>query len=152
GAALHRPVRRHQPAGRRLLRPPGDRRLRPAARPARRARPAGAVLPRRPPQRARARAPPPPAPRRARPPRGFPPARAQLRKVLTTLGWTGLYPLWHRLRGWDPRRLSRAARFRRWNHAAGAGEIVLRPGLRLAIDPRSREPFEWFCFRSLEMS
>lgn len=28
---------------------------------------------------------------------------------------------------------------------------MLRPGLRLAIDPQAREPFEWFCFRSPEM-
>jgi FkbM family methyltransferase len=30
--------------------------------------------------------------------------------------------------------------------------MILRPGLRLAIDPQSREPFEAFCFRSLDMS
>ena len=30
--------------------------------------------------------------------------------------------------------------------------MVVRPGLRLRIDPRSREPFEWFCHRSLAMA
>ncbi|HEV7515348.1 MAG TPA: FkbM family methyltransferase [Thermoanaerobaculia bacterium] len=78
--------------------------------------------------------------------------KARLRRVLTALRLDGLYTLWHRLGRWDPRRLRRAAPFRRWNEEAGADEIVLRPGLRLAIDPRSREPFEHFCFRSLEMS
>ena len=78
--------------------------------------------------------------------------KARLRRLLTALHLTGLYSLWHRFQSWDPRRLRRAARFRRWNRGAGADEIVLRPGLRLAIDPRSREPFEWFCFRSLEMA
>ena len=78
--------------------------------------------------------------------------KARLRRLLTALHLTGLYSLWHRLLAWDPRRLRRAARFRRCNRAAGADEIVLRPGLRLSIDPRSREPFEWFCFRSLEMA
>jgi FkbM family methyltransferase len=77
--------------------------------------------------------------------------KAQLRRLLTALHLTGLYTLWHRLRRWDPRTLRRAARFRRWNRGTGTDEIVLRPGLRLAIDPRSREPFEHFCFRSPEM-
>jgi FkbM family methyltransferase len=78
--------------------------------------------------------------------------KARLRRLLTALHLAGLYTLWQRLLAWDPRRLSRTARFRRWNRGAGADEIVLRPGLHLAIDPRSREPFEYFCFRSLEMS
>lgn len=30
--------------------------------------------------------------------------------------------------------------------------MVLRPGLRLRLDPRSREPFEYFCHRSLAMT
>lgn len=59
--------------------------------------------------------------------------------------------LWRRLRAYHPRRLWRRALFRRANRSAAEGEIVVRPGLRLRIDPRSREPFEWFCFRSLEM-
>jgi FkbM family methyltransferase len=78
--------------------------------------------------------------------------KARLRRILTALHLAGLYTLWHRLLASDPRLLARAARFRRFNRGAGADEIVLRPGLRLAIDPRSREPFEYFCFRSLEMS
>ncbi len=77
--------------------------------------------------------------------------KARLRKILTALHLAGLYTLWHRLLRWDPRRLLRQARFRRWNRDAGADEIVLRPGLQLKIDPSSREPFEHFCFRSPEM-
>ena len=78
--------------------------------------------------------------------------KARLRKILTALHLAGLYTLWHRLARLDPRLLRRQARFRRLNEDAGADEIVLRPGLRLKIDPSSREPFEHFCFRSLEMS
>jgi FkbM family methyltransferase len=78
--------------------------------------------------------------------------KARLRKILTALHLAGLYTLWHRLLRFDPRRLRRQARFRRLNQDAGPDEIVLRPGLRLKIDPSSREPFEHFCFRSLEMS
>jgi FkbM family methyltransferase len=78
--------------------------------------------------------------------------KARLRRLLTALRLTFLYTLWHRLLLLDPRRLRCAARFRRWNQDAGPDEITLRPGLRLRIDPRSREPFEHFCFRSLEMS
>lgn len=77
--------------------------------------------------------------------------KAALRRLLTALHLAWLYTLWHRLRRWDPRTLRRAALFRRWNEGAEEGQIVLRPGLRLAIDPRSREPFEHFCFRSPEM-
>jgi FkbM family methyltransferase len=77
--------------------------------------------------------------------------KARLRKILTALHLAGLYTLWHRLLRFDPRRLRRQARFRHLNRDAGPDEIVLRPGLRLTIDPSSREPFEHFCFRSLEM-
>jgi len=55
------------------------------------------------------------------------------------------------LRRFDPRRVWLLRRHRRWNRAAGPEEIVLRPGLVLRIAPGSREPFEWFCFRSPEM-
>ena len=71
---------------------------------------------------------------------------------MAALRWSAPYRVWHRLRAWDPRLLWRRARFRRWNRAAAADEIVVRPGLRLRIDAQSREPFEWFCFRSLEMA
>lgn len=30
-------------------------------------------------------------------------------------------------------------------------EITLRPGITLHIDPQSRDPFEWFCFKSPDM-
>jgi FkbM family methyltransferase len=59
--------------------------------------------------------------------------------------------LWHRSQALDPRRLWLRRAHRRLNADSGADEIVLRPGLRLSIDPRAREPFEWFCFRSPEM-
>jgi FkbM family methyltransferase len=62
-----------------------------------------------------------------------------------------LRTLWHRSQALDPRRLRLYRRFRRLNADAAADEIVLRPGLRLAIDRQAREPFEWFCFRSPEM-
>jgi FkbM family methyltransferase len=60
--------------------------------------------------------------------------------------------LWHRSQVLSPRRLWLHRAFRRLNADAAADEIVLRPGLRLAIDPQAREPFEWFCFRSPEMA
>jgi len=77
--------------------------------------------------------------------------KARLRRILTALHLTGLYALWHRLADWDPRKLRRRARFRRLNEGARSDEICVRPGLRLAIAAASREPFEWFCFKSLEM-
>jgi FkbM family methyltransferase len=63
-----------------------------------------------------------------------------------------LRTLWHRAQRLDPRRLLLGHRFRRLNRGAAADEIVLRPGLRLAVDRQAREPFEWFCFRSPEMA
>jgi FkbM family methyltransferase len=62
-----------------------------------------------------------------------------------------LRTLWHRTQALDPRRLDSRRRFQRLNRGAAADEMVLRPGLRLAVDPQAREPFEWFCFRSPEM-
>lgn len=62
-----------------------------------------------------------------------------------------LRTLWHRSQAFDPRRLRLHRAHQRLNAGAAPGEIVLRPGLRLAIDPQAREPFEWFCFRSPEM-
>jgi FkbM family methyltransferase len=56
-----------------------------------------------------------------------------------------------RAQDWDPRRLLRHRRHVRLNRDAAPGEIVLRPGLRLAVGPEARESFEWFCFRSPEM-
>ena len=63
-----------------------------------------------------------------------------------------LRALWHRAQALDPRRLLLLRRFRRLNRSAGAGEMNLRPGLRLAVDAQARESFEWFCHRSLEMA
>jgi FkbM family methyltransferase len=62
-----------------------------------------------------------------------------------------LRALWYRARALDPRRLFHQRRFRQLNRGAAADEIVLRPGLRLAVDRQAREPFEWFCFRAPEM-
>jgi FkbM family methyltransferase len=62
-----------------------------------------------------------------------------------------LRTLWHRAQTIDPRRLRLQRLHRRLNAGAAADEMVLRPGLRLAIDPQARESFEWFCFRSPEM-
>ncbi len=78
--------------------------------------------------------------------------KVRLRRAVTRLHLAGLYRLWHRLARWDPRRVWREVRFRRWNRGAGPQEMVVRPGLRLRVDARSREPFEWFCFRSVEMT
>jgi FkbM family methyltransferase len=78
--------------------------------------------------------------------------KARLRRALTALHLQGLYGAWRRLAELDPRRWRRRVLFRRWNRGAAPDEIVIRSGLRLRIDPLSREPFEWFCFRSLEMA
>lgn len=78
--------------------------------------------------------------------------KSVLRKAVMGLHLGGLYRLRDRLRRWDPRRLAREARFRRWNRDAGPDEMVVRPGLALRVDPRARESFEWFCFRSPEMA
>ncbi len=75
-----------------------------------------------------------------------------LRRVLAALHLGGVYRLRDGLRRWSPRRLAREARFRRWNRGAAAGEMVVRPGLALRVDARARESFEWFCFRSPEMT
>jgi len=78
-------------------------------------------------------------------------AKPILRRVATALRLTPLLRLWRLLRLWNPLLLWQRARFWRWNRGAGREEMVLRPGLRLAVDARSRQPFEWFCFRSREM-
>jgi FkbM family methyltransferase len=82
----------------------------------------------------------------------MPKPNGRLRRTLIEPPLAALPALRHRLSRWDPRRLRRELQFRRWNRAGRAGEMVLRPRLCLRIDPRSREPFEAFCFRSLDMS
>jgi FkbM family methyltransferase len=77
--------------------------------------------------------------------------KSRLRALVLGLHAGGLYRLRDRLRRWNPRRLAGEARFRRWNRGAAAGEMVVRPGLALRVEPRARESFEWFCFRSPEM-
>jgi FkbM family methyltransferase len=74
-----------------------------------------------------------------------------LKRLLRRLLPPAALDVLRRLRKLSPRLVADRRRFRRWNRGAGADEIVLRPGLRLRIDPRSREPFEWFCWRSPEM-
>jgi FkbM family methyltransferase len=76
----------------------------------------------------------------------------RLRRAWTAVHREGLDGLWRSLARWDPRRRRRQALFRQWNRGAAPDEMVLRPGLRLRLDPRSREPFEWFCHRSLAMA
>lgn len=78
-------------------------------------------------------------------------ARRLLAAVLPEPLLRPLRTAWHRAQQLDPRLLRRRAAFRRLNRGTAVDEILLRPGLRLQIDPRAREPFEWFCFRSLEM-
>jgi len=78
--------------------------------------------------------------------------RARVRRVLTAIHLDRVYDVWHWLERLDPRRWGRQVLFRQWNRGAALDEIVIRPGLRLRIDPQSREPFEWFCFRSPEMA
>lgn len=78
--------------------------------------------------------------------------KARLRRILTAVRLGAIYRLWHGLASWDPRRLRRAARFRRWNRGVAPDRMVVRPGVCLRLDSRSREPFEWFCFRSVEMA
>jgi FkbM family methyltransferase len=62
-----------------------------------------------------------------------------------------LRTLWYQSQRLDPRRLWLHRRFQQLNAGAAGDEMVLRPGLRLGVDPQAREPFEWFCFRSPEM-
>jgi len=58
---------------------------------------------------------------------------------------------WHHLQRLHERFSGRKRRFERLNRGLPPDSILLRPGLQLAIDPRARESFEWFCFRSPEM-
>ena len=60
--------------------------------------------------------------------------------------------LWHGLQRLDPRYRMRKSAFDRRNRGLPEDQIAIRPGLHLAIDPRCRESFEWFCFRSIEMA
>jgi FkbM family methyltransferase len=78
--------------------------------------------------------------------------KTRLRRALTAVHLQGLYGVWRWLARQDPRLWRRRTRFRRRNRGAAPDEMVIRPGLRLRIDPQSREPFEWFCFRSEEMA
>jgi FkbM family methyltransferase len=74
-----------------------------------------------------------------------------LARVLPSRQVDALRAVWHRAQALDPRKLALHRRFLRLNRGAADGEIVLRPGLSIAVDPQAREPFEWFCFRSPEM-
>lgn len=77
----------------------------------------------------------------------------ELARRLTPAGaYDRLAAAWDRLRKLHPELARRRRAFERNNRDCGPGEMVLRPGLRLAVDPRSRGPFEHFCFRSLEMA
>lgn len=78
-------------------------------------------------------------------------ARRLLAAVFPDRALRPLRTVWHRAQALNPQRIALRRRFLRLNREAGEGGIVLRPGLRIAVDPRSVEPFEWFCFRSPEM-
>lgn len=78
--------------------------------------------------------------------------KPRLRAAARGLGVEKAYDGAKRLAELDPRRLLRVASFRHSNRDADDDEIVLRPGLRVRVDPRSREAFEHFCFRSLDMA
>jgi FkbM family methyltransferase len=62
-----------------------------------------------------------------------------------------LRSVWHRLQLLSWRALVNKRRFRRLNRRLPPGVMALRHGLRIEVDPRARESFEWFCFRSSEM-
>ncbi len=78
--------------------------------------------------------------------------KSALRRLLygLHLGW--VFRLREGLRPFHPWRMAREPRFRRWNRGAAADEMVVRPGLVLRVDPQARGSFEWFCFRSAEMT
>lgn len=78
-------------------------------------------------------------------------AKRLVATVLPERPLRALRTVWHRAQALDPRRLYQHRVFRRLNRGTATGEMVLRPALRLAVDPRAREGFEWFCFRSPEM-
>ena len=79
-------------------------------------------------------------------------AKRLTRKVLPPNALAAARRLRDALRSLSPQRALLRSRFRTWNRAAAPDEMVLRPGLSIRVDPRSREPFEWFCFRSAEMT
>lgn len=59
--------------------------------------------------------------------------------------------LWTALRRLAPWRLVAWVRHRARNRGLPADRMALRRDLILAIDPSSRQPFEYFCFRSRDM-
>lgn len=78
----------------------------------------------------------------------------QLKKSVKHLLPRGIFAALQRVRkiGYHPPPEIAAMRIRHLSYQPRTSdEIALRPGITLRIDPRSREPFEWFCFRSPEM-
>lgn len=73
------------------------------------------------------------------------------RQLLPPALYDSLAALWDRGRALHPERVRRAREFARLNRQASPDEMVLRPGLRLGVDPGARGSFEQFCFRSLDM-
>jgi len=78
----------------------------------------------------------------------------ELKKAVKRLLPRGVFAALQRVRkiGYKPPPEIAAMRIRHLSYQpAASDEMALRPGIILRIDPRSREPFEWFCFRSPEM-
>ncbi len=78
--------------------------------------------------------------------------KALVRRLLPAGAYAALAAGFDRLRRLHPERRRRARQHRQLNRGAGDDAMVLRPGLRLAVDPRARASFEHFCFRSLAMA
>lgn len=74
------------------------------------------------------------------------------RALLPSGAYDALAAGWDRLRPLHPERLRRRRQFGRLQRGLGAEQLALRPGLVVGVDPRSREAFEFFCFRSLDMA
>lgn len=79
-------------------------------------------------------------------------AKALLGRLLGERRLDRVRRAWHRLRSRDPRLAIRRRVFARANAGLPADRIEIRPGLRLSIEPATREGFEHFCFRSLDMA
>ena len=78
----------------------------------------------------------------------------EVKKIVRRVLPRGIFDALQRLRkiGYKPPPEIAAMRTRHLSYQPAMSDMMaLRPGIILRIDPRSREPFEWFCFRSPEM-
>lgn len=78
--------------------------------------------------------------------------KAWARKLLPRVAYDRLAAFWDRLRQLHPERLRRKRQHDRLQRRLPTERFALRPGLVVGLDPQSREAFEFFCFRSLEMA